>query len=554
MGNLTVKAKLGLLVLISIATLLLVGVSGWVGISKVSSTASQLGDTNLPAVIALSDVRSSQYALYAYTLEAATWEKEKYANAQFKNILERKTKATAALDAALKTYAKQTRTEDEEKAWKTLEPGLKRWREFDVKLNEVITQLGNNDEFEKQAELFEKYYFYVTDWKDAQYAVERNLGKLVDLNAKYAKEAGESGKTARKAAIGAMLSVFGIAVVVLLVLGWVFFKSITGALDKMRRAITSVAANNDFTIRADVKSNDETGQTARAFNQLVEQMQTSLREVLSNAASISEAAHKASAASRQVSNASTSQSESASAMAAAIEEMTVSINHITDSTRDAQHRAQEAGSAADSGATIIAQTNSEMDHIAGTVQTAGETINDLGRQSDKISGIMQVIKEVADQTNLLALNAAIEAARAGEQGRGFAVVADEVRKLAERTRKATEEISQMVVTMQGSARNAVTGMDSVVSRVFDGKELSDQAATRMNEIQGSATQVSEAINEISAALHEQSAAAQDIARQVEVVARMSEDNSHAAQETANISEELDGFARALKDAAARFKV
>ena len=554
MGNLTVKAKLGLLVLISIGTLLLVGISGWVGISRVGSAMSQLGETQLPAVIALSDVRSNQYALYAYTLEAATWEKEKYANSQFKNILERKEKATAALDKALKTYAGQKRTEDEEKAWKTLEPGLKRWREFDVKLNAVITELGNNSEFEHQAELFEKYYFYVTDWKDAQYAVERNLNKLVELNVKYAKDASDSGTLSRKAAVGAMLTVFALAVATLLALGWIFFKSITGALDKMRRAITSVAANNDFTIRADVTSNDETGQTAKAFNQLLEQMQDSLREVLNNAQNISEAAHKASDAAQQVSDASTSQSESASAMASAIEEMTVSINHITDSTRDAQHRAHDAGSAADSGATIIAKTNSEMDHIAGTVQTAGETINDLGRQSDKISGIMQVIKEVVDQTNLLALNAAIEAARAGEQGRGFAVVADEVRKLAERTRKATEEISQMVVTMQGSARNAVTGMDSVVSRVFEGKELSDQAAARMNEIQGSAGQVTGAINEISAALNEQSAAAQDIARQVEHVARMSEDNSYAAQETARISQELDAFASALRDAASRFKV
>ncbi|GAA5185164.1 hypothetical protein GCM10025771_40920 [Niveibacterium umoris] len=554
MGNLTVKAKLGLLVLISIGTLVLVGLSGWVGISRVGNAMTQLGSTQLPSVIALSDVRSNQYALYAYTLEAATWEKEKYANSQFKNILERKQKATAALDAALKAYAAQARTEDEDKAWKTLEPGLKRWRDFDVKLNAVITDLGNNTEFEHQAELFEKYYFYVTDWKDAQYAVERNLNKLVELNVKYAKEAGASGATSSKAAIGVMLTVFAIAVAVLLSLGWLFFKSITGALDKMRRAITSVATNNDFTIRADVTSNDETGQTARAFNQLVEQMQESLREVLTNAESISGAAGKAAEASRQVSDASTSQSESASAMASAIEQMTVSINHITDSTRDAQHRAHEAGTAADSGATIISQTNSEMDQIAGTVQTAGETINDLGRQSDKISGIMQVIKEVADQTNLLALNAAIEAARAGEQGRGFAVVADEVRKLAERTRKATEEISQMVVTMQGSARNAVSGMDSVVSRVFEGKELSDQAAARMNEIQGSATQVTEAINEISAALNEQSAAAQDIARQVEHVARMSEDNSYAAQETARISTELDSFASALREAASRFKV
>jgi methyl-accepting chemotaxis protein len=241
-------------------------------------------------------------------------------------------------------------------------------------------------------------------------------------------------------------------------------------------------------------------------------------------------------------------------MAAAIEEMTVSITHINDSTRDALQRAQDAGTAADSGATIISRTNTEMDQIAETVKTAGGAIDELGRQSDKISVIMQVIKEVADQTNLLALNAAIEAARAGEQGRGFAVVADEVRKLAERSGRATEEIASMVVTMQGSARNAVSGMDSVVRRVGDGKELSGQAAGHMGEIQGSASEVTSAINDISAALNEQSVVAQDIARQVETVAQMSEDNSHAASETTRVAEELDAYATALRETAGRFKV
>ncbi len=315
-----------------------------------------------------------------------------------------------------------------------------------------------------------------------------------------------------------------------------------------------MAANNDFTHRAPVTSRDEAGQTALAFNRLIEQMQSSLREVLDNAERISSAAHSAAEVSRQVSDASDNQSESASAMAAAIEEMTVSITHINESTQDALRRAHEAGAAANSGAETISQTNVEMAEIAKTVQGAGQNINEVGVQSNKISMIVQVIKDVADQTNLLALNAAIEAARAGEQGRGFAVVADEVRKLAERTASSTTDISKVVGSMQSTTQSAVVGMESVVQRVDVGNTLSDQAAMRVGEIQGSAQHVAEAINDISVALNEQNSVAQDIARRVETVARMSEENSFAARNTAQVAEELDQLADALRETAGRFKV
>lgn len=554
MGSLTVKAKISFLVAFSIAILGLVGVGGWLGIARVSVAMTQLGENQLPAVTALSDVRALQYALYAYTLETAMWEKEQYSQAHFKDILERKTAASAKLDTAWKNYEKAARTADEEKAWQMLGPGFKRWRDFDAQLTQIIADLGNADTPEAKTQLFEKYYGVVVDWKDAQYAVEKNLGKLVALNLKNGNEARQGGTKAKQTAVQFMIASFVVAAVILLLLGVFIARSIVIPLERMKRAIVRVAERNDFTIRAEVRGNDEAGQTTRAFNQLIEQMQHSLRDVLDNAARIADASHQASHASQQVLAASNSQSESASAIAAAVEEMTVSINHISDSTQDALHRAKDAGSAADTGASIISQTHNEMDQIAHTVKTASDTIDDMGRQSDKISGIMQVIKDVADQTNLLALNAAIEAARAGEQGRGFAVVADEVRKLAERTTHSTEEISKMVTGMQASVRNAVVSMESVVRQVTDGKDLSGQAAGRMGDIQHSASHVADAINDISAALNEQSSVAQDIARQVETVARMSEDNAVSAAKTSSLSNELDTFATALREVANRFKV
>ena len=248
-------------------------------------------------------------------------------------------------------------------------------------------------------------------------------------------------------------------------------RSITAPLERLRHAIVSVAGNNDFTQRVGTQGKDEIAQTASAFNRLLESIQNSLREVLGNSENIATASEQVSSASQQAANASESQSEAATSMAAAIEEMTVSISHIGASAQETLGRAREAGTAADNGARIIAQTHEEMDKIAGTVAQATKAIEKLSQESGRISTILQVIKDVADQTNLLALNAAIEAARAGEQGRGFAVVADEVRKLAERTTASTNAIGELVVSMQSSGQDAVSWMGSVNQQVGIGLRL-----------------------------------------------------------------------------------
>ena len=234
--------------------------------------------------------------------------------------------------------------------------------------------------------------------------------------------------------------------------------------------------------------------------------------------------------------------------------MTVSINHVGDRAQEANRISSESGQLAISGERVINQTVSDIQDIASTVHEAAELIHGLEMHSQEISKVVAVIKEVADQTNLLALNAAIEAARAGEQGRGFAVVADEVRKLAERTASSSTEITKFVASMQSSTRAAVTGMASVVNRVEDGHKLSDQAAGQIGSIKVGASQVAEAINDISASLSEQSSVAQDIARRVENVAQMSDENTVAAKNTAQVAQELDQLASILRQTAGRFRV
>ena len=554
MDRLSIKIKLAILVVLSCLALVVVGVGGWWGNLRVGSAVRSLAEVHIPTVVALSQIRATQQAIFASTLSVGLLRNELQPQAMIRSVIERRGKLLLELQKATDAYQKQPHAAEAAKVWTEIQPVWKSWVRYDDSMKEVLRKIHDEPDDMVRGDLFDSYQFIIQNWEKTQRDLEVRIDRLTTLVLQEGDAASlaSSKASAQSSQINAVI-VLG-AVVVLIILAWFIVQSISGPLDAMRRAIVSVAENNDFRMRADVRSHDEAGQTARAFNRLVEQMQTSLREVLENAERIAEASKHASEASAHVSRASGNQNEAASAMAAAIEEMTVSINHITDNAHDAQQRAHDAGTAADSGAGIILQSNAEIDQIAHTVETASARIDELGQQSEKISVVVQVIQEVAEQTNLLALNAAIEAARAGEQGRGFAVVADEVRKLAERTTQSTSEIRSMVASMQGATRNAITGMNSVVSHVSEGKRLSDQASGRMVEIQGSASQVNTAVNEISAALNEQSSVAQDIAKQVEMVAQMSEDTNQAAHETLVIAEELTSSAGALRDTAQRFRV
>lgn len=201
---------------------------------------------------------------------------------------------------------------------------------------------------------------------------------------------------------------------------------------------------------------------------------------------------------------------------------------------------------------MIRSAASEMTVIADAVRQISSSIEDLGNQSTAISSVVQVIKEVAEQTNLLALNAAIEAARAGEQGRGFAVVADEVRKLAERTALATGEIGKMIAAIQSSSKLAVTAMSSAVDQATGGVALAEKAGNAIKQIEAGVDEVVALVNSISSSLAEQTAAGNDIGVHVEKVARMTEENSASAGTAASSAVQLEQLAGDMRHVVDKF--
>ena len=288
------------------------------------------------------------------------------------------------------------------------------------------------------------------------------------------------------------------------------------------------------------------------------QMQGKLREMITSVKNqsdqVGEMAHILAGSANQIAENVNQESDAVSNMAAAIEELSVSTTHISDQGASAKLIANSSRSNAEEGGQVINKTVNGLLSSAQEIQGASAEVSRLGEDASRISDVVKVIKEIADQTNLLALNAAIEAARAGEQGRGFAVVADEVRKLAERTAGATNEINQMSSKIGSVANHALSGMDKVVKTTQQGVGDAEIAQTSIKHIQQNFGEVASVIDDISVALNEQSVAATELAKSTERVSQMSESNSGAAQQLLQLANALEARASGVRNSVEIFKV
>ncbi|MEJ2793388.1 methyl-accepting chemotaxis protein [Iodobacter sp. LRB] len=372
-----------------------------------------------------------------------------------------------------------------------------------------------------------------------------------ELMEKGKSTAYESYASARTVVITASLAALALGIIIALYIA----NLITAPLLQVAEVAKQIAAGNlSYNWQNITIYKDEIGHLQNDIKDMQSNLSGIIQMMIDNAQSVSSAARELAAASQQVSASTDQQTSSASSMAAAVEEMSTSMDQVASNTEDVGSQAHAAGSLAESGSSDVQAAAKEMEQIATDVGSASEKIEGLGKQIEEIGSIVVVIREVADQTNLLALNAAIEAARAGEQGRGFAVVADEVRKLAERTTSSAAQITSMVSAIQQGAHDAIGSMQNGHRRVEDGLTLTNQARESILKINNSSHDVMGSVTNITDQMQQQRTAARDLALSVERIAQMTEENAVAVRSMSSSILGLDNMAKQLSASVTRFRL
>ena len=313
-------------------------------------------------------------------------------------------------------------------------------------------------------------------------------------------------------------------------------------------------ADGQLNARVDYKSNDEIGHIADSFNQMAEVFHDAMNQVKDSVVQLASAAEETSSVTDQTTAGINQQLTETSQVATAINQMSATVQEVAHNAVDAATAAKEADSTFVEGREVIDQVIEGIGDLAKEVEQAATVIQELEHESRNIGSVLDVIKSIAEQTNLLALNAAIEAARAGEQGRGFAVVADEVRTLAGRTQDSTQEIEEMISKLQHGADNAVKVMSNGKEMTQTGVEQAASAGQAMQKINTAVTRISEMNAQIASAAEEQSSVTEEINRSIVSINNVSEQSAAGAQQTSLASDDLAKLADQLKTLVDRFKV
>jgi methyl-accepting chemotaxis protein len=327
-------------------------------------------------------------------------------------------------------------------------------------------------------------------------------------------------------------------------------------LQKLRRIseVANAVSNGDISKHCDMESHDLIGDIVKSFNEMAQNLRGMIGEITGSTAQLAAAAEELTAITENTSHGIRQQQAEIDQVATAVNEMVATVQEVARNAEQAAHAAQNADQSAKSGALVATEAMGGIDVLVNEVEKSAAVIHELEAESENIGMVLDVIKGIAEQTNLLALNAAIEAARAGEQGRGFAVVADEVRTLASRTQKSTQEIHTMIERLQSGASNAVKVMEKARAQGKKGVDQVEKAAESLAEIAGAVATINDMNTQIASAAEEQSAVAEEINRNVVNISQAAVQSANGSAQTASSSEDLARLAAQLQSLVGRFKM
>jgi len=385
--------------------------------------------------------------------------------------------------------------------------------------------------------------------------VGHHVSKLVDTLRNKATATSHGLAIQVASAIGFLFVLLGVGVIVGGGAAFFISRSIVAPLLETKSAMEDIASGNgDLTKRIKVKGNDEIAQLANAFNHFAGKVQNIVKEVMGITERVASASERMTVVTDETRKGADRQLQETDEVAIAVNEMAAAGQEVARNANSAADAAHNADIAADVGRQVVGQTIESIDSLAREVKEAGQVINRVESDSESIGGVLDVIRGIAEQTNLLALNAAIEAARAGEQGRGFAVVADEVRTLASRTQQSTAEIQAMIERLQNGTREAVNVMEqsSKMAEVTVGQAA--KAGTSLEEINAAVTVIKDLNSQIACSAEEQSSVAEEINQKVVRISDITDQTAAGTQQTASASNELNQLAETLKVLVGQFEV